>query len=88
MFEMCEFCQKWDFENVNFVKNDALKMWILTKMGFWNCEFCEKWDVQKVIFFDKLRIFASVCARVKLLRWDASRVLGSMGSFIWNSGID
>ena len=25
----CEFCEKWDFQNVNFVKNEILKMWIL-----------------------------------------------------------
>ena len=24
----CEFCQKWDFEIVNFVKNEIFKMWI------------------------------------------------------------
>ena len=29
----CEFCKKWDFENVNFVKNYTLKMWILSKIG-------------------------------------------------------
>ena len=26
MFEKCEFCEKWGFENVNFVKNEILKM--------------------------------------------------------------
>ena len=26
----CEFCQKWDFEIVNFVKNKTLEMWILS----------------------------------------------------------
>ena len=25
----CEFCEKWDFEIVIFVKNKILKMWIL-----------------------------------------------------------
>ena len=25
----CEFSEKWGFENVNFVKNEILKMWIL-----------------------------------------------------------
>ena len=28
MFEKCEFCEKWDFKNVNSVKNEILKMWI------------------------------------------------------------
>ena len=45
-----EFCKKWDFVNVNFVKNDIWKMWILWKMRFGKCEFLEK-----------LRIFAPVC---------------------------
>ena len=26
MLEKCEFCEKWDFENVNFVKNEILEM--------------------------------------------------------------
>ena len=49
MVEKCEFCGKWDFENVTFVKNETLKLWILSKMKFSNCEFS-----------DKLRIFAPV----------------------------
>ena len=47
----CEFCEKWDFENVNFVKNQTLKLWILLKLRFWKCEFCEKWDLQNVNFW-------------------------------------
>ena len=39
----CEFCEKWEFEIVNFVKNEIFKMWILWKIRLWNCEFCEKW---------------------------------------------
>ena len=50
MFEKCEFCEKWEFKNVNFVNNETLKLWILWKMRFWKCEF-----------LDKLRIFALVC---------------------------
>ena len=34
MFEKCEFCEKWYFKIVNFVKNEILKMWILWKMRF------------------------------------------------------
>ena len=49
-FWKCEFCEKWDFENVNFVENEILKMWILRKIRLWNCEFCEKWDFQNVNF--------------------------------------
>ena len=51
-FWKCEFCEKWDFENVIFVKNDfneTLKLWIEWKMRFSNCDFCEKWDFQNVI---------------------------------------
>ena len=40
----CELCEEWDFEIVNFVKNETLKMWILWKMRFSNCEFCQKWS--------------------------------------------
>ena len=47
MFEKCEFCEKWDFENVNFVKNETLKM---CKMTLLKCEFCEKWDIENVNF--------------------------------------
>ena len=57
MFEKCEFCEKWVFENVNFVnfvkkwdfeivnfvKIEILKLWILWKLRFWNCGFCQKW---------------------------------------------
>ena len=44
MFEKCEFCEKWDFEDVNFVKNVILKLWIFwINWGF--CpSVCEKWD--------------------------------------------
>ena len=50
IFWKCEFCEKWDFESVNFVKNEILKVWILSKVRLWNWEFLEK-----------LRIFAPVC---------------------------
>ena len=33
----------WCLKNVNFVKNETLKLWILRKMRLWNCEFCEQW---------------------------------------------
>ena len=48
--EKCEFYENWDFEDVNFVKNEILKMWILWKIGLWNCEFCQKWDFEIVSF--------------------------------------
>ena len=31
----CEFCEKWDFENVN-----------LWKVRLWKGKFCEKWDFE------------------------------------------
>ena len=43
-------CKKWDFENVNFMKNETLKMWILWKIRLWNCKLCEKWDFKNVNF--------------------------------------
>ena len=44
----CELYEKWDFENVNFMKNETLKLWILSKMRLSNCELCEKWDFEYV----------------------------------------
>ena len=55
MLEKCELCEKWDFENVNFVKNEILKMWILWKIRFWKCEFWEKWDFE-IVNFVKIEI--------------------------------
>ena len=40
----CEFCEKWDFENVNFAKNEILKLWISWKVRFSKCEFSDKSD--------------------------------------------
>ena len=63
----CEFCENWDFENVNFVKSETLKMWILSKMIFSKCEF-----------LDKLRIFAPVWKKWKLLwRFSSSQSCSS-----------
>ena len=45
MLEKCEFCETWDFENVNFVKHETLKMWILWKMRLWNCDLWEICDI-------------------------------------------
>ena len=39
MFEKCEFCEKLDFQNVTFVKNEIL-----------NYEFCEKRDFENMNF--------------------------------------
>ena len=50
MWIVCEFCPKWEFENVNFVQNEILKMWILSKMRFRKYEFCQKWNFEDVNF--------------------------------------
>ena len=42
IFDKCKFCEKWDFENVIFVKK---------KMIFWKCEFCEECDFEFVNFW-------------------------------------
>ena len=47
-FRKCEFCEKWDFINVNFVKIEILEMRILWKLRFQKCEFCEKWGFRNV----------------------------------------
>ena len=50
MSKKYEFCRKWDFENVTFVKNVILKMCILWKTRQRKCEFREKWDLEYVNF--------------------------------------
>ena len=61
-FWNCEFCEKWDFEkviflkNVNFLKMRFSKCEFLWKMRLWNCEFGQKWYFQNV-FLEKNRIF-------------------------------
>ena len=47
-----EFCEKGDFENVIFVENEILKLWILWKMRLRNCDFCEKGDFPACDFLD------------------------------------
>ena len=51
-----EFCEKWNFKNVNFVKNDILKLWILSKMRLWKCEFCEIENCESLCSY-KMRLF-------------------------------
>ena len=51
-----EFCGKWDFRDVNFVKNEVSEMWTLWKMRFQECEFCDKWGFRNVNFV-KIGIF-------------------------------
>ena len=53
MFEKCEFCDKWDFGNVNFATNEILKLWISWKVKFWKLEFCEKCDFENMNIIDK-----------------------------------
>ena len=64
-----KFPRIWCLKNVNFVKNETLKMWILSRMRLWKCEFCQKmrhWKCEfcqkmrflKCEFLDKLKIFA------------------------------
>ena len=56
MFQKCEFCGKWDFRNVNFVKIGILEMWILWKMSFQKCDFWKMW-FSICEFLDKMWIF-------------------------------
>ena len=90
----CEFCEKWDFENVILANNDILKMWLLWKIRFWKCDFCEKWDFENVIllkmifwtceflelceFLDKMRIFAPN------VKWFKIAHCGKNWDFYWD----
>ena len=68
-FGKCEFCEKWDFENVNFVKNEISKMWISWKIRFSKCEFREKWGFQNVNFWKNWG-FLPQCVNIpSLIEW-------------------
>ena len=69
MFEKCEFCVKWDFENVNLVKNEILKMWILPKMRFWKCEFSKNRDFQSVNFWTKCTFLPLCVVSLSFFSW-------------------
>ena len=81
-FEKCECCEKWDFENVNFVNNESLKLWISWKIRFWKCEFCEKWCFQNVNFWINCG-FLLLCV-MTLTQWEKS--LASPPTFSFQSG--
>ena len=49
-FFIQEFPWFWHFNNVNFVKNEILELWVLWKLRCKKCEFCEKWDFRNVNF--------------------------------------
>ena len=62
-FQKCEFSEKWDFRNVNFVKIEISEMWILWKMRFLEMWILGKMRFQKLgfsicEFLDKMWIFA------------------------------
>ena len=63
-FQKGEFCKKWDFRNVNFVKNEILEMWILQKLRFQKGEFCKKLGFSICELLDKIWIFAPVCSHL------------------------
>ena len=70
------FHRIWCLKNVNFVKNEALKMWILWKMRLWKCEFWEKWDFQNLNF-----------VKNEILKmWILWKLLCSKCEFLYNSG--
>ena len=71
---------KWDFKNVNFVKNGIFKLWILWKVWFSNYEFCENCE-----FFDKLRIFAWVCLIDHKIRTKTSGEKSSFSSLLFKT---
>ena len=56
------FGEKWDFENVNFVKNKTLKLLILWKMRLSKCEFCQKVGFLQCDFFWIKCVILSQCA--------------------------
>ena len=59
-FWKCEFWEKWDFESVNFVKNEISKVWIFLKNEILELWIWSNMTFSKCEFLDKLGIFAPV----------------------------
>ena len=43
ILKTCEFCEKWYFKIVNFVKNGIFRLWIFRNVNFVKIEFFEMW---------------------------------------------
>ena len=65
----CEFCENWDFGNVNFVKIEILEMWILSKMRHRKCEFRGKWDFGNVNFVENETLKLWISWKMRLFWW-------------------
>ena len=61
-FQNCEFCEKWDFRYVNFVKNEISEMWILEKFGFSMCEFLDKMWIFAPVWNDRCVFLRQIIA--------------------------
>ena len=88
----CDFCEKCNFENENFVKNVNLKMWIFQKirfwmwiswnMWFWTCEFFG-WNVDfRPSVGSRLMVVKSITRNV--LRSQDSPSKGLQHSFLFS----
>ena len=74
---------KCEFENVNLVKNDVLKLWILSKIRLWNCDFCEKWNFQNVNVWINWGFLAPMCVKIaRLVEWHDDK----LADVIWELG--
>ena len=65
IFWKCDFCEKWDFENVNFFlkKMSFYKMWICKKNVSVKCDFCEKWVFENVNFVKNVSVKCDFCEK-------------------------
>ena len=81
-FQKCEFCGKWDFKNVNFVKNEILERWILRKLRLQKGEFCKTWDFQYVHYWINCG-FLPQCDRKQTMKCTCLRDL--VWQSTWNS---
>ena len=55
----CEFCEKWEFENMNF-----------GKMTLWKCEFCEKWHFENVNFVKNETLKMWISSKLRFSKCD------------------
>ena len=67
---------------MNFVKIEALKMWILSKIIFSKCEFCQKLYIYKMWIFWIIR---EIFYRKKYFEFEVAKAVGHES--LWRLGV-
>ena len=76
--------------NVNVIKIEILKMWIMSKMWSWKCEFYQNWTFENVNFI-KIELLTVIFATIEIFKlwfldkmWIFTPVCSSSSRLRWN----